>query len=106
MTWIAGTLHTRSTMLREGMGVYSSKLKSFEKLPEDGTWPTLLGDGETVLYLGGGRIRAWNRTTHRTWTVASPPDGYTFRFFAPSFDSRLLYAVRTTSEGDIWLLGP
>jgi WD40 repeat protein len=105
MTWMAGTLHAPATLLRVGMGLYSPASGAFARLPEDGGWPVFLDDGETVLYLKAdlGAIRAWNRGTGRSWTVATPPDGQVFRYLSLSSDHRRLFTVRGTSEGDIWL---
>jgi hypothetical protein len=100
-------VHAPATLLRLGMGVYSPASGAFVRLPEDGGWPVFLDDGETVVYLRAAldAIRAWNRGTGRTWTVAVPPEGQVFRYLSLSADQRHLFTVRGTSEGDVWLLG-
>jgi hypothetical protein len=102
--WLGGRFFSRKTLDPVGIGVYSLQTRSFEILPEDGEETRFLGAGQILLYLREGSVRGMDRRTGRSWLVAAPPPGFVFSNFTVSPDDRTLYAVRATSEGDLWML--
>jgi serine/threonine protein kinase/Tol biopolymer transport system component len=104
---LAGTLQPleqteRSTGL--GLALYTLASKSYERLTESGETPRWLSHGQGLVYLDSGKIFLFDLGPRKSRPLLAPSSNSTFSSVNVSPDDRTLYAVRTSNEGDVWLL--
>ncbi|HEX3129641.1 MAG TPA: protein kinase [Thermoanaerobaculia bacterium] len=104
--WLAGEIGDRKAMAGAGLGLYSFATRRLERLIPAGHGERIIFlDGDrTLLYLDDNSIRAVDRTTRRTWLVATAQPGSNSASLSLSPDRRALYLLEKVSEGDIWML--
>ncbi|HEY0515220.1 MAG TPA: protein kinase [Thermoanaerobaculia bacterium] len=102
---LAGTLEQTSDGTETpGVVVYSLASGRYERLTGMGSIPTWLHDGRTLLYLHDGKIYQCDVRSKISRPVLQPPANSAFKALAASPDDRTLYAVRSSDEGDIWMI--
>jgi serine/threonine protein kinase/Tol biopolymer transport system component len=102
---LAGTLEQASDDSSiPGIVVYTLATGRYERLTEIGSLPVWLHDGRTLLYLHEGKIYECDLRSKVSRLVLEPPSNSMFNSLAVSPDDRMLYAVRGSDEGDIWMI--
>jgi Tol biopolymer transport system component len=87
-----------------GVLVYSLPQRRYERVTSDqARSPTWLHDNHSVLYIGNGKIMIADVRTHSSRELFTPPSDSELRAVCASRDGRVIYTVRTTQEGDIWM---
>ena len=104
--WLAGLFASRKAQKWVGMGLYSLESRSYQVLLERGKYPSLINDGQVLVYLDGGALHAFDRRTGKTKMSLAPPRNSQFVFLAPAGKGRVLYLLRVRDEGDVWILTP
>ncbi|HYG63947.1 MAG TPA: protein kinase, partial [Thermoanaerobaculia bacterium] len=89
-------------LTRPGIAVYSLDSGRLDRLTDSGTSPVWLAGGRALLYLDRGRISAFDLRGRTVREVLSPRANSEFRSVSPGPNSRTLYLVRATFEGDVW----
>ena len=103
--FLAGSLEQASdSHSLPGVVIYSLATGRYEQLTEMGSLPVWLHDGRTLLYLHEGKIYEYDRLSKVSRLVLEPPSNSMFTSLAVGPDDRLLYAVRASDEGDIWMI--
>ena len=87
-----------------GIVVYSLASGQYERLTDAGTIPVWLHDGKTILYLQEGRIFLYDLRSKTPRLLLEPPPSSVFSSATVGPDDRNLYAVRSTDEGDVWMV--
>jgi serine/threonine protein kinase/Tol biopolymer transport system component len=103
-TRLAGTLERKKGGDLPGVVVYDLANGRYQRLTAAGTVPRWLHDNRTLLYLEEGRIFLCDLRSKVSRLLLEPPQGSLFQSVSVTPDDRGLYAVRSTDEGDIWLL--
>jgi Tol biopolymer transport system component len=85
-----------------GIAVYSLDTGRLERMTESGSGPVWLADGRTLLYLERGRIFTLDLQSRTPRELLAPRANSEFRSVSPGPNSRTLFVVRATFEGDIW----
>jgi serine/threonine protein kinase/Tol biopolymer transport system component len=104
--WLSGQAHDAAGVQLPGIHLYSLETGRYEKLADAGGSLDWLGDGRTLLGMDYGtqEIFALDRVTRARRRVLVPPPGSGYSGAVMSPDRRTLYTLRTTNEGDIWML--
>jgi eukaryotic-like serine/threonine-protein kinase len=87
-----------------GVVVYSFATQRYERLTDTGIIPVWLHDGRTLLYLQEGKVFECDLRSKVSRLLLAPQPNSMFTSLAVAPDDRALYAVRSTEEGDIWML--
>jgi len=99
---LAGNIARLDGSLLEGIGVYSFRTRTYERLTNRGSQPVWLRDGRQLLHLEAGKIMVFDTRTYKAREVLAPPPNSAYLFVSPG--ERGLFAVRAVDEGDILLL--
>jgi serine/threonine protein kinase/Tol biopolymer transport system component len=105
--WLAGQRYDAGGMVLPGIYLYSLETGHYERLSEAGGVLAWLPDGRTILGIdlpGIGEIFAIDRVSRAVRRVLPSPSNSTYSMAIVSPDVRTLYTLRTTNEGDIWML--
>jgi Tol biopolymer transport system component len=105
--WLAGQRYDAGGAPMPGIFLYSLDTGRYERLSEGGGVLAWLPDGRTVLGIdepGTGEIFAVDRVSRVSRRILPPPANSSYSTAGVSPDGRTLYTLRTTNEGDIWLL--
>ncbi len=102
--YLAGTLERKEGGDIPGVVVYDLAASRYERLTDAGIVPRWLHDNRTLLYLEEGRIFLCDLRSKVSRLLLEPPQGSIFKSISVTPDDRGLYAVRSTDEGDVWLL--
>jgi serine/threonine protein kinase/Tol biopolymer transport system component len=102
--YLAGTLEQPDGSGIPGVVVYSFASRRFERLTEAGTIPRWLHDSRTLLYLREGRIHLCDLRSKVSRLLLEPPQSFLFTSVSVGPDDRAIYAVRSTDQGDVWML--
>ncbi|MFL6262433.1 MAG: protein kinase domain-containing protein [Thermoanaerobaculia bacterium] len=87
-----------------GVVVYELATGRYERLTNTGGVPRWLHDNRTLLYLQDGKIFLCDLRTKVSRLLLEPPQSSIFKSVSAAPDDRGLYAVRSTDEGDVWML--
>ena len=104
---LAGTLQPLEQTERSaglGLALYSLASKTYERLTESGETPRWLSDGRGLVYLDAKKVFLFDLATRKSRPLLSPSSKATFNSVNVSPDDRTLYAVRSSAEGDVWLM--
>ncbi len=101
---LAGVAQEESGASLPGIVAYAPDTGRYERLNDRGSAPVWLPDSRRLVYLDGGRVFLLDAGTGRSQEVDAPPPGSTYTKAGVSPDGRSLYLVRSTDEGDVWLL--
>jgi Tol biopolymer transport system component len=96
--WLAGYRNSN------GFFLYSIEARRFEAGPREGFYVTWLHDNRRLLYLDQGRLRLFDRVTQSSRELLDAPPESLFKNVAVSQDDRTLCLVRSSDEGDLWML--
>ncbi|MES1243806.1 MAG: LpqB family beta-propeller domain-containing protein [Acidobacteriota bacterium] len=96
--WLAGYRDS------DGFELYSFADRRFEKVADRGIYVAWLHDGSRLLYLDQGHLRLFDLASRSSRELLAPPAWSAFRRVAVSGDDRTLCLVRSTDEGDVWML--
>jgi hypothetical protein len=102
--WLAGALHPPDERQVPGVVLYSLAGKNYVRLTDRGEWATWLSDSRHLLYRDGSNFFLLDTVSRVTKQVLTIPHGSDYNDFSVSADNRVLYLVRNTEQGDIWLL--
>ncbi len=104
--YLAGSLEqTRGgSGMIPGIVVYSLARQTYERLTATGTIPVWLHDGRSLLYLQDGKVFECDQRSKGSRLVLTPPTNSMFTSLAVGPGDRTLFAVRSSEEGDIWML--
>jgi hypothetical protein len=103
--YLAGALEqARDGSSIPGVVVYSFATGRYERLTDKGMIPVWLHDGRTLLYLLDGKVFESDLRSRSSRLLLTPPPNSMFTSLAVGPDDRALYAVRSSEEGDIWML--
>ncbi|HEY4562121.1 MAG TPA: protein kinase, partial [Thermoanaerobaculia bacterium] len=102
--YLAGTLERKDGMSIPGVVIYELATGRYQRLTNTGGVPRWLHDGRTILYLKEGKIFLCDLRTKVSRLLLEPPQSYVFNSVSTTPDDRALYAVRSTDQGDIWML--
>ena len=84
--------------------VYSLASGAYERLTDSGSLPVWLHQGSKLLYLRESRIFLYDLGAREPRLLLEPPPSSDFTSLALSPDDRTLYTVRSTDEGDVWMV--
>jgi serine/threonine protein kinase/Tol biopolymer transport system component len=102
--WLAGVAQRENGASLPGIVVYSMDAGSYRRINQRGSAPIWLNDSRRLVYLDGGRVYLLDARTGQSREIDVPPPGSTYTKAGVSPDGRSLYVVRSTDEGDVWLL--
>jgi Tol biopolymer transport system component/tRNA A-37 threonylcarbamoyl transferase component Bud32 len=94
--WLAG--------ISEGIVLYSFATGRYTRLSERGVLPQWLHDDRRLLYLDDDKLCLLDIHGHEARPVVEPAPGSAIAWFCVGPHDRLLYLVRRTAEGHIWML--
>jgi Tol biopolymer transport system component len=103
--YLAGTLERKDgggTI--PGIVVYELATGRYQRLTDTGDVPRWLHDSRTILYREDGKILFCDLRSKVSRLLLEPPQSSVFISVSAAPDDRLLYAVRSTDEGDILIL--
>ncbi|HVR11514.1 MAG TPA: protein kinase, partial [Thermoanaerobaculia bacterium] len=87
-----------------GVFEYSLATGRYQRVTTDAArYPIFLHDGHRVLYLRDGKLMIVDDRTRTPRELFSPPLNSELKSVSASGDDRVIYMVRSTQEGDIWL---
>jgi Tol biopolymer transport system component len=101
---LAGTLETKDGRSIPGVVVYDLAANRYERLTDAGIIPRWLHDNRTLLYLQDGKIFLCDLRSKASRLLLEPPQSSLFASVSLGPRDREIYAVRSTDEGDIWML--
>jgi serine/threonine protein kinase/Tol biopolymer transport system component len=101
---LAGTLEKKDGTSIPGVVVYDLATDRYERLTALGRIPRWLHDSRTLLYLHEGKIFFCDLQSKASRLLLEPPQSSLFTSISVSPDDHRLYAVRSTDEGDVWML--
>jgi serine/threonine protein kinase/Tol biopolymer transport system component len=103
--FLAGTVEQASDSHSiPGVVLYELAAGRYERLTDMGSLPVWLHDGHTLLYVHEGKVYQYDRVSKESRLLLEPPSNSMFTSLAVGPDDRALYAVRTSDEGDIWMI--
>jgi serine/threonine protein kinase/Tol biopolymer transport system component len=104
--WLAGQRLDAEGASLPGIHLYSLDTGRYEKLSDESGVLAWLPDGRTLLGMDyeTGEIFVLDRSTRERRRVLGVPANSAYSLAAISPDGRALYTLRTTNEGDIWML--
>jgi len=101
--YLVGTLDRNGSEV-PGVILYSLAAGTYARLTDAGTIPVWLHDSRTLLYLQEGRLFLYDLRTKVPRLLQEPPAHSVFTSATVGPDDRTLYTVRSTDEGDVWML--
>jgi Tol biopolymer transport system component len=101
---LAGILEKKDGTQLPGVVVYTLATDRYERLTEQGTIPRWLHDNRTLLYLQEGKVFLCDLLSKTSRLLLEPPQSSLFTSVSVGPDDREIYAVRSSDEGDIWML--
>jgi serine/threonine protein kinase/Tol biopolymer transport system component len=101
--YLAGTLERNGAQI-PGVVVYSFASGRYERLTDAGSIPRWLHDGRTLLYIQDWKIFLCDLRSKSSRLLLEPPQNSGFTSVSLAPDDRALYAVRSSDEGDVWML--
>jgi eukaryotic-like serine/threonine-protein kinase len=103
--YLAGTLERKGSGVPiSGVVVYELATGRYQRLTDKGIVPRWLHDNRTIFYRQEGKIFVCDLRSKVSRLLLEPPQSFVFTSAATTPDDRTLYAVRSTDEGDIWML--
>jgi Tol biopolymer transport system component len=102
--WLAGILHSPYGARVPGIVLYSLTDRRYVRVTDRGEDPSWLSDSRRLLYWDGGKLFLLDTQSRRSRQVLATPPGFKYEDLSLSPDDRVLYLVRRTDEGSIWLL--
>jgi len=102
--WLAGCLEQPSGSTVPGIVLYSFQSAGYSRLTERGTGPIWLHDSRRLLYLDEGKLSLLDTASRKVGPLLEPPAHSGFDAMCTSPDDHVLYVVRETDEGHIWML--
>ncbi|HEX3129356.1 MAG TPA: protein kinase, partial [Thermoanaerobaculia bacterium] len=104
--WLAGHAHASGGAQLPGVHLYSLETGQYERLLDVGLATVWLRDGHTLLgrIYETGELFVFDRATRTRRRILGPPLNSSYMASTVSPDGRALYTLRTTNEGDIWML--
>jgi len=102
--FLAGTLLRRDESPMPGIVLWSLAGDTYRRLTGSGDNPVFLHGGRQILFTDAGAIRTVGVASGDVRTVLSPPLHSSYVSAGIQKGGRTLCTVRTTDEGDIWLL--
>jgi serine/threonine protein kinase/Tol biopolymer transport system component len=108
--WLAGRLLDAKGSTLPGIHLYSLDSGRYERLSDAGLAVAWLQDDRTLIARGDsdeesdGLVLAFDRIDRRFWPLMQAPPGSTYAVVSPSRDGSAIYTLRSTGEGDIWML--
>jgi eukaryotic-like serine/threonine-protein kinase len=102
--WLAGVAQRENGVSLPGIVLYSLETGRYERLNDRGAAPAWLRDSRRLIYLDCGRVFLLDARSRQAREVDAPPPGSTYTKAGVSPDNRSLYLIRSTDEGDVWLL--
>jgi serine/threonine protein kinase/Tol biopolymer transport system component len=88
-----------------GVAVFALASQRYERLTERGRQPVWMGDSRRLLYLDsvGAKVYLVDSATRESREILASPGASTITSVDLSPDDRMLYIVRGTREGDVWM---
>jgi serine/threonine protein kinase len=102
--WLAGTLGQVDGPDIPGVVLYSLAAGTYERLTDSGLIPVWLHRTPMLLYLREGRIFLYDLRAKEPRLLFEPPPSSVFTAVTVGPDDRTLYTVRSSDEGDVWML--
>ncbi|HYL05263.1 MAG TPA: protein kinase [Thermoanaerobaculia bacterium] len=102
--WLAGYLEQPSGSPIPGIVLYSFQSAGYSRLTERGTGPIWLHDSRRLLYRDDGKLSLLDTGSRKAAPLLEPPAHSAFDAMCTSPDDHVLYVVRETDEGHIWML--
>ena len=102
--WLAGQVQAENGALLPGVILYSPETGRYQRLNDRGRAPLWLRDSRRLVYLDAGRVFLLDARTRQAREIEAPPPGSTYTKAVVSPDSRHIFLVRSTDEGDIGLM--
>jgi Tol biopolymer transport system component len=87
-----------------GVVLWSLADSTYRRLTTAGVDPEFLRRGKQILFLERGAIRWVDAASGEARTLLSPPPHFSYQSASAGPGDRTLCTVRTSDEGDIWLL--
>jgi secreted PhoX family phosphatase len=86
-----------------GIGLFSFRTESYERLTMDGSDPIWLRDGRRLLYRENNTITTIDTKSKEIRRLLSAPPHSEFGVVCLSFDEHELFVTQSINEGDIWI---
>jgi eukaryotic-like serine/threonine-protein kinase len=102
--FLVGALLRRDESPVPGIVLWSLADDTYRRLTATGDHPVFLHGGRQILFTDAGAIQVVDVTTAAVRTVLSPPLHSSYVSAGIQKGDRTLCTVRTTDEGDIWIL--
>ncbi|HVT15514.1 MAG TPA: protein kinase [Thermoanaerobaculia bacterium] len=102
--WLAGNFDRPAESPVAGIVLYSFATAGFSRLTERGTAATFLHDSRRLLFRDQGELQLLDIRTRQVRRVLSSPADQTLVSMCTSPDDRVLYLVRESEEGHVWML--
>jgi serine/threonine protein kinase/Tol biopolymer transport system component len=101
---LAGTLQKPDESPLPGVVLYTLASQRYDRLTELGENPVWFHDSSHLLFVNQGKVFCADVRTRNIRKVAEPAPHSSFSAGILAPGDRSLYLVRTTEEGDIWML--
>jgi serine/threonine protein kinase/Tol biopolymer transport system component len=102
--WLAGNEDRSSGDSIPGIMLYSVPSARYSRLTDRGIFPYWLHDSRHLIYRDAGGLSWLDTRTREARPLLEPLSNTAFGAFCTSPDDRVLYVVRETDEGHIWIL--
>ena len=102
--WLAGHLLQKDEHNLPGIVLWSLPDGTWRRLTDGGAEPLFFRHGPWVLYAEAEALRLADRTGGGTRELLTPPPGSSYLTAGIGQDDRMVCAVRTTDQGDAWIL--
>jgi serine/threonine protein kinase len=102
--FLTGLLKNKDGVTTDGVVLWSLADDSLRRLTTEGDDPIFFRGGRRIFFLASGTVRLVDVPTGKVQTVLSPPLHSMYVSVAAGPGDRGLCTVRTTVEGDIWIL--
>jgi Tol biopolymer transport system component/tRNA A-37 threonylcarbamoyl transferase component Bud32 len=102
--WLSGEFLPPGETTAQGIALYSFASHFCSRLTERGHNPHWLHDSRKLVYLDEGKLFWVDSRTRRTQLMLEPPANSSFFWVSVDPTDRLLYLVRQSDEGHIWML--
>jgi serine/threonine protein kinase len=104
--FLVGALLRRDESPVPGLVLWSLADNTYRRLTATGDNPIFLRGGKKILFTDAGAVRVVDVASAEVRTVLSPPPHSFYINAGLPKGGRTLCTVRTTDEGDIWILAP
>jgi serine/threonine protein kinase/Tol biopolymer transport system component len=87
-----------------GIFIYSFSTRSYQRITTDpARYPVWMHDNRSILYVSDGKLLILDIKGRTPRELFKPPSNSDLKSVSTSRDDRVIYTVRSTQEGDIWL---